>query len=130
MRRLLLAGLATTIGVAAALVVALAVFGDETKPVVDVPGGSAERGRHLIEYYGCGSCHTISGVHSTSKYIGPPLNDFAERRFIAGKFPNTLAELMRWIEDPQALDPGNVMPTLGVKPQEARDIAAFLYSDH
>jgi cytochrome c len=130
MRRLIFAGLIVAVGVAGAVVVALAVFGNENSPVVDVPGASADRGRKLVEYYGCGACHTISGVHSTPKYVGPPLNDFAERRFIAGKLPNTLDELVRWIENPQALEPGTVMPNLGVKPAEARDIAAFLYSNH
>jgi cytochrome c2 len=114
--------------VAGALVIALAVFGDQSKPVVDVPRGNVDRGRKLIEHYGCAACHTISGVHSTPKQVGPPLNDLAERRFIAGNIPNTLPDLERWIEDPQAVEPGTVMPKLGVKPDEARDIAAYLYA--
>jgi cytochrome c len=128
MRRLLFAGLIMVIGAAAAVVVALGVFGKGSSPVVDVPGGSVDRGRKLIEYYGCGTCHTISGVHSTPKYIGPPLKGLAGRRFIAGEVPNTLPELIRWIEDPHSIEPGTLMPKLGVKPQQARDIAAYLYA--
>jgi cytochrome c2 len=128
MRRLVFAALFAAVVIAGAVVIALAVFGDESSPVVDVPGGSTDRGRKLIEHYGCGTCHTISGVHSTSKYIGPPLKDFAERRFIGGEVPNTLENLLRWIQNPKAIEPGTIMPNLGVKPQEARDIAAYLYT--
>jgi cytochrome c2 len=128
MRRFLFAAIFAAAVAGGAIVIALAIFGDESKPVIDVPGGNADRGRELIEHYGCGSCHTIAGVHSTSKYIGPPLKNFAERRFIAGEVPNTLENLLRWIQNPKAIEPGTIMPNLGVKPQEARDIAAYLYS--
>ena len=127
MRRMLFAGLFAVVVIAGAVVIALAVFGDESKPVVDVPGGNADRGRELIEHYGCGSCHTISGINSTSKYIGPPLKDFSERRFIGGEVPNTLDNLLRWLQNPKSIEAGTIMPDLGVKPQEARDIAAYLY---
>jgi cytochrome c len=36
--------------------------------------------------------------------------------------------MMRWIQHPQALSPGTAMPELGVNDQQARDIAAYLYS--
>ena len=36
--------------------------------------------------------------------------------------------MMKWIQHPQTIDPQNVMPDLGVSDQEAKDIAALLYT--
>jgi cytochrome c1 len=36
--------------------------------------------------------------------------------------------LIRWIETPQAIEPGTAMPNLGVTEQRARDMAAYLYT--
>lgn len=121
---------------AAAAVFALAGFmvlfstlSDDGGTVVEIDGASAERGRGLMDSYGCGSCHTVPGIESTDKYIGPPLDDFAERRYVAGDEPNVPEVLIRWIMDPQSIEPGTVMPDLGVSRDDARDIAAYLYSN-
>ena len=96
---------------------------------VDVPGGDASRGASLIGAYGCGSCHQIAGIDGADGQIGPPLEHFAGRRYIAGRLPNDLGNLLRWLQDPQAVEPGTVMPDLGIAEPQARDIAAYLY-DH
>lgn len=102
--------------------------GDSTTRI-DVGGGaSASRAPAEIVAYGCGSCHTIAGVSGANADIGPKLDHFAQRRYIAGRLPNTAPNLIHWIESPQQVDPGNVMPDLGVSDQNARDIAAYLYS--
>ena len=36
--------------------------------------------------------------------------------------------MIKWIQHPQSIDPKNAMPDLGVTDQDARDIAAFLYT--
>ena len=59
--------------------------------------------------------------------MGPPLGAFAQRAFIAGRISNTSDNLVRWIEDPPAIDPETAMPALGVDERDAPDIAAFLY---
>jgi cytochrome c1 len=41
---------------------------------------------------------------------------------------NTPENMIRWIEDPQAVDSLTAMPTLGLSDREARDIAAYLYT--
>jgi len=112
----------------AATVVAAAACGAERSGIVVGGGARASRAPAEIAVYGCGSCHTISGISGANAQIGPKLADFAERRYIAGRLANTPANLVAWIRDPQRIDPGNVMPTLGVTPQDARDIAAYLYS--
>jgi cytochrome c len=92
-----------------------------------VAGGHVDVGRSLIASYGCGSCHAIPGVPGADAMAGPPLNQFYGRSFIAGRLPNTEENLIKWIQDPQQIEPGNAMPNLGVTADEARDIAAYLY---
>jgi cytochrome c1 len=36
--------------------------------------------------------------------------------------------MMKWIQRPQEVDPKNAMPNMGVTDQDARDIAAYLYT--
>lgn len=90
--------------------------------------GDPQHGKQLIGSYGCGACHMIPGVHAARGKVGPPLFFFAERTMIAGELPNTPANLERWIEHPKQVEPNTAMPDLGVKPQEAKDIAAYLYT--
>jgi cytochrome c2 len=90
-------------------------------------GGHVESGRRAFATYGCGSCHSISGVGGASGLVGPPLTGIGGRAIIAGKLENKPDNLQRWIMDPQAVTPGTAMPRLGVEPQAARDISAFLY---
>lgn len=129
MKKPLLIAAALTVFAAGAIVVLVSVTGDEREPVVFVPGGDPDRGKALISEYGCGACHRIAGVESTDGYVGPPLENFAERRYIAGDEPNRLEVLIDWIQNPQEVEPGTIMPNLGVSEPEARDIAAYLYSD-
>lgn len=88
---------------------------------------SIETGRQLMASYGCGSCHSIQGVPGANSTAGPPLKKFYERSYIAGRLPNTEENLVKWIENPQQFDPGNAMPNLGVREEEARAMAAYLY---
>lgn len=101
--------------------------GHET-PVFPVAGGDPDRAPALIRQYGCGTCHRIPGVDGARGGVGPPLIHFAERAYVAGVLPNTPANLMHWIRNPQSVVPGNAMPEMGVAEQDARDIAAYLYT--
>jgi cytochrome c1 len=95
-----------------------------------VPGGNADSGKVAIQTYGCGACHTIPGVRLATGTVGPPLFFWSRRTYIAGEVPNTPDYLVRWIEVPQAIEPGTAMPNLGVPEKAARDIAAYLYTLH
>jgi cytochrome c2 len=90
-------------------------------------GGNVERGRQAFSAYGCGACHSIPGVSGAAGLVGPPLSGIGSRAVIAGKLENNPDNLRRWIMDPQAITPGTAMPRLGVRPQTASDISAFLY---
>jgi cytochrome c2 len=93
-----------------------------------VPGASPERGARLIERYGCGSCHEIAGVQLAGGRVGPSLRHFKDDRFIAGHLGNSPENAIRWIMHPQRIEPGTIMPDLGVSKRDARDIVAYLYA--
>jgi cytochrome c1 len=91
-------------------------------------GGNPARGPAIAERYGCGSCHTIPGVTGARGLVGPPHLWWSRRTFIAGELPNTPENLVRWIRDPQSVEPHTAMPALGLSDAEARDVAAYLYT--
>ena len=93
---------------------------------VAVRFGDADIGRQVLEDRGCGSCHRIPGVPGADGLVGPPLDSMGRRTFIAGQLANTPENMVRWIRDPQAVEPGTAMPDLGITEAEARDITAYL----
>jgi cytochrome c2 len=101
--------------------------GSSRSGVLATTGGDPDRGEAAIARFGCGACHVIPGIRRAQGKVGPPLSDFAQRSYIAGKSPNTAANLAAWIRRPDSVEPGTVMPALGVSAQEARDISAYLY---
>ncbi|MFI5227529.1 MAG: cytochrome c oxidase assembly protein [Gemmatimonadales bacterium] len=93
-----------------------------------VPGGDVQRGKTAISAVGCGACHTIDGIAGAQGEVGPPLSGVARRSIIAGELANTPENMVRWIRDPQSVEPNTAMPNLDISEQSARDIAAYLYS--
>ncbi len=91
-------------------------------------GGSANNGARLIAQYGCGSCHIVPGIPGAEGLVGPPLIKMARRVYIAGMLRNSPENLMAWLEDPQAVVPGNAMPNMGLNHNEAQDISAYLFT--
>jgi cytochrome c2 len=103
-----------------------------TAPYADkvVKNGDPARGRALIAsgVHGCTTCHTIPGLRGVRGVVGPPLDGLARRGFIAGQLPNVPGVLVAFLEDPPALVPDTGMPNVGLTPEEARHIAAYLYT--
>jgi cytochrome c2 len=90
--------------------------------------GNADHGRQLLSQYGCTACHVIPGVKGPKGMVGPSLDHIATRTYIAGKIQNTPQTMAQWLQNPQGFDPKNAMPNLGVTPDDARDMAAYLHS--
>lgn len=90
--------------------------------------GDPERGRAFLRRFGCAGCHTIPGVPGANALVGPSLDGIAERVYIAGVLTNTPDNLVKWIVAPRAVDPKTAMPNTGVSPDQARDIASYLYT--
>lgn len=113
-----------------ALLVAMVALGVQAGPVLAAGEDRAavDRGRRLLSQYQCGSCHAIPGVASAGGQVAQPLGAWKHRVYIAGRLPNRADVLARWIAAPQALIPGTPMPSMGVAPDDARAMAAYLLS--
>lgn len=83
-------------------------------------------GQRLITQYQCGSCHAIPGVAAARGPLGPSLQAFGKRSYIAGRVPNSADALAQWLVAPASLVPDTTMPSMGVSPEEARHMAAYL----
>jgi len=97
-----------------------------SRPIV-VEGGDSQRGKDTIGRYGCGSCHTIQGISGARGRVGPPLTGIGERAVVGGVLPNNPENMIRWIQNPHAVDDKAAMPNLGISRREAADIASYLY---
>jgi putative membrane protein len=91
-------------------------------------GGDPGRGELAITKYGCDTCHTIPGIRTARALVGPPLASVGARVYLAGHLPNTPANMEQWIQHPREHEPHTVMPEMGVSDDDARDIAAYLYT--
>jgi cytochrome c len=118
-----------SLGVRAAALASLGIaLGAHADPAWHVPDAHPDRAPALMLAHGCAACHTIPGVEGADGNVGPPLARFGTRITIAGMLPNQPGHLLHWLRDPQSVVPGNVMPDTGLSEQDARDIAAYLYT--
>lgn len=76
----------------------------------------------------CAACHQVPGVTGANGRVGPSLAGIARQQIIAGHFANTRPTLTRWVESPQQMLPGNAMPDMQLSHEQAREIAAYLYT--
>jgi cytochrome c oxidase subunit 2 len=97
-------------------------------PAAQAPADPAyAAGEKLFLAKGCVGCHSLAAVDAPKGMIGPNLANVGARSFIgAGSFKNTDENLARWIQNPQALKKGVLMPNLGVTPEEAKSLVAYL----
>jgi len=82
--------------------------------------------QRLITQYHCGSCHAIPGVAAARGRLGPSLQAFGKRSYIAGHVPNSPDALAQWLVVPASLVPDTAMPSMGVSQEDARHMAAYL----
>lgn len=111
----------------AMLILGALLVGCAPKPAPGIVGDPV-RGKIAAAQYACHSCHVVPGIAGSDVRVGRPLDDLDERRYLAGKLPNNQANLVRWIRDPQSIDPHTAMPSMGVNERDALDISAYLLS--
>jgi putative membrane protein len=117
------------LGVLVALLIGLSSCKQEVeRTAAAMTGGEPGRGKKVIQQYGCGTCHTIPGIRGANALVGPSLEQIASRMYIAGVLPNTPENMLRWLQNPPAVDPLTAMPNLGVTEADARDMAGYLYT--
>ena len=91
-------------------------------------GEEINRGIQALGDYGCSSCHSIPGVQQANGVVGPPLDFWAARSYIAGAVVNNHNNLVLWLMDPQAIEPGTVMSNMDVTETDAHKIGDYLYT--
>jgi cytochrome c2 len=95
-------------------------------------GGDPKTGKEKIVLHDCHSCHEIPGIPINRDAHGPSLKHWSRRSTIARKWPNTPESLEDFIEHPERMLHGtgmkNEMTMSSVKPANAKDIAAYLFS--
>jgi cytochrome c2 len=94
----------------------------------EMTGGEAGRGKLAFARRRCGACHSLLAVDGADGQVGPALDKVARRAFLAGDQPNDPTHMIAWVQHPQAMRPGVGMPELGLGDQEARDLAAYMYT--
>jgi len=88
---------------------------------------SAEHGKQLIAQYGCTVCHVTPGISGPPGMLGPSLDGVASRPMLSnGTYKNTPENLSKFIQQPSSMNPASSMPPLGVSPDDAEDMAAYL----
>jgi cytochrome c oxidase subunit 2 len=69
-------------------------------------------GRLIFEQTACINCHTVLGTPGNG-HFGPDLTHLMSRTTIAaGAAENTPQNLRIWIQDPDAIKPGSLMPAM------------------
>jgi cytochrome c2 len=124
-------GAALLVLIFVAFAIAILANTANTMPVMakqQVSQGDPLKAPEAIQQYGCGTCHQIPGITGANGTVGPKLDDLSRRSLLAGQIPNTPDNLMIWIQHPQQVRPGSDMPEMGVSENDARNIAAYLYS--
>jgi cytochrome c oxidase subunit 2 len=83
------------------------------------------RGLALVEYR-CGLCHSVRGT-AAGAISAPDLTHLMSRRTIAaGTLRNNPGNLVGWMQDPQGIKPGALMPDQYLSSQQLSDALAYL----
>ena len=87
---------------------------------------AATEGQAVFMHNACINCHTISGTAATGRF-GPDLTHLAIRDTIAsGAIQNTPENLKKWIDNPNAMKPGSLMPAMHLNDHDLNSITAYL----
>lgn len=86
----------------------------------------AAKGQAVFMRNACISCHTIAGTAATGRF-GPDLTHLASRdTFASGAIQNTPANLRKWVDDPNSMKPGCLMPAMHLNNRDLDAITAYL----
>jgi len=97
---------------------------DERMPAV--ADSAVDEGRRIFETTACINCHAVSGTVADGRF-GPDLTHLMSRDTIAsGAAPNTPENLKAWIQDPDAIKPGSLMPAMKLNDPDLDALTAYL----
>jgi len=101
---------------------------DQARPAS--PGAAVSRGRRIFESTACINCHTVAGTAANGRF-GPDLTHLMSRETIAsGAALNTRENLRRWIENPDAIKPGSLMPPMQLEQKDLEELTNYLVTLH
>lgn len=87
---------------------------------------TVSKGRHIFETTACINCHAVAGTVANGRF-GPDLTHLMSRDTIAsGAVPNSVANLRKWIQNPDTFKPGSLMPSMQLNGQELDAVTAYL----
>jgi cytochrome c oxidase subunit II len=97
---------------------------EQSKPAVI--NDAVEPGRRIFETTACVNCHAVSGTVADG-HFGPDLTHLMSRDTIAsGAAPNTRENLRTWIQNPNSIKPGSLMPAMQLDPKDLDALTAYL----
>lgn len=98
----------------------------QTSQTVAAMSPEAVEGRRVFESTACINCHTIEGTVADGTF-GPNLRHLMSRDTIAsGVAPNTQANLRLWIQSPDAIKPGSLMPAMNLTDKQLNEVTAYM----
>jgi cytochrome c oxidase subunit II len=96
----------------------------EKKPAAS--DAAVAEGRHIFETTACVACHAVAGTVADGRF-GPDLTHMMSRDTIAsGAAPNTPEQLKIWIQNPDAIKPGSLMPAMKLNEHDLNALTAYL----
>jgi cytochrome c oxidase subunit II len=83
-------------------------------------------GRRVFENTACLNCHAITGTNGNGRF-GPDLTHLMSRHTIAsGAAENTAQNLRLWIQNPDAIKPGSLMPAMQLTDTDLDSLVRYL----
>jgi cytochrome c oxidase subunit 2 len=96
----------------------------QTNPAVT--DAAVADGRRIFETTACINCHSVSGTVGDGRF-GPDLSHLMSRETIAsGAAPNTPENLKMWIQNPDSIKPGSLMPAMQLNGHDLDALTAYL----
>ena len=90
----------------------------------------ASEGRKVFETTACINCHAVAGTVADGRF-GPDLSHLMSRETLAsGVTGNTRENLRQWIQNPDAIKPGSLMPAMNLTDKELDEVTAYLLTLH
>jgi cytochrome c oxidase subunit 2 len=83
-------------------------------------------GKRVFETTACINCHAVSGTAGNGRF-GPDLTHLMSRSTLAsGAAENTRANLRLWIQNPDSIKPGSLMPAMKLTDADLDALTAYL----
>jgi cytochrome c oxidase subunit 2 len=97
---------------------------NEARPAVNDNVG--QKGKTLFQSQSCVNCHRVQGTVAQGGYAPDLTHLMARKTLAAGMVPNTIENLRRWVDDPDSIKPGCLMPAFGLGERDRGLIVDYL----